>query len=72
MQSMETLPRKRDHGKGTGKRDRGKGIVGESKRDQGNGTKEKGPQKGIKKEKIEFYNKTPSHNTGHGTGAHWH
>ena len=20
----------------------------------------------------EFYNKTPSHNTGHGTGAHWH
>ena len=22
--------------------------------------------------KREFYNKTPSHNTGHGTGAHWH
>ena len=22
--------------------------------------------------KKEFYNKTPSHNTGHGTGAHWH
>jgi len=21
---------------------------------------------------IESYNKTPSHNTGHGTGAHWH
>ena len=20
----------------------------------------------------EFYNKTPSHDTGHGTGAHWH
>ena len=20
----------------------------------------------------EFYNKAPSHNTGHGTGAHWH
>ena len=23
-------------------------------------------------EQKEFYNKTPSHNTGHGTGAHWH
>ena len=22
--------------------------------------------------KKEFYNKTPSHDTGHGTGAHWH
>ena len=20
----------------------------------------------------EFYNKTPSHDTGHGTGSHWH
>ena len=24
------------------------------------------------REKKESYNKTPSHNTGHGTGAHWH
>ena len=22
--------------------------------------------------KKEFYTKTPSHDTGHGTGAHWH
>ena len=22
--------------------------------------------------RLEFYNQTPSHNTGHGTGAHWH
>jgi len=25
--------------------------------------------RGVEKE---FYNKTPSHDTGHGTGAHWH
>ena len=26
----------------------------------------------LRRKAKEFYNKTPSHNTGHGTGAHWH
>ena len=34
---------------------------------QGNGSGER-----IAKSPKEFYNKTPSHDTRHGTGAHWH
>ena len=30
------------------------------------------PNQMFRELKREFYNKTPSHNTGHGTGAHWH